>query len=299
MKALDALRHIVEQSGCRPKDIARLTEQQPSAIKAALAGPAAPPLDQIIAIANALGYELALVDVREVLAYDACFITRSARRRYRKGRKRVKSFEGPLAFDSDSIDLAACVAAQIKADSRKSGKKGGKKAKGAKAGDAKVAPKGASKGKGAASATASKRPHSSALADTFSATSDTAPVEAVQGGEVSVRISDARPNPHDLACRPSVALDPQQAPHNLASGPTQHYSMKEPKALRAAGPIPNILISDEPMPPMPDIPGMCDMLDMAAVMPRMPMAAVPFAPMQGMPAVGNAPFPPPLSPSMR
>lgn len=304
MKALEALRYIVEQSGCGPKAIGRMIEQPTSAVRAALDGPSAPPLDQIIAIANALGYELALVDAREVLAYDACFLTRGAQRRYRKGRKRVRSFEGPLAFDSDSIDLAACVAAQAKMASSKPGKKGGKKAKGAKARGVKVAAKDASKGKGAASAAdapveASTRSHSSALADIAPATSNAAPAEAVRDGEVSVRISDARPNPHDLTYRPSVALDPQRVPHDLASGPTQHYSMKEPKASQAAGPIPNILMPDEPMPPMPDISGMCDMPDMAAAMPSMPMAAVPSAPMQSVPAVGNVPFPPPLLPSMR
>lgn len=276
MRALDALRHIVEQSGCRPKDIARLTEQAPSTVKAALAGPGAPSVDQIIAIANALGYELALVDVREVLAYDACYLTSSAQKRYRKDRKRVASLEGPVVFDSDSLDLAALMAVQAKLKAGKRAKKGGKKAKGAKAASAKAA-----------------------------ATSDAATAEAAPASEVSVRISDAHPNPNSAEYRPSVTLKPQH-PMAAPAHPAQHFSMKEPRRAQDTGPIPRITVPDGCTPPSADAPDLPDMPAWAGAplpLPRipelgrqdafgMPMPAMPYAsaPMPGMPTMGGMPF---------
>lgn len=297
MKALEALRRMVEDSGCEAKAIGRMTDQSASAVQAALDGPAAPPLDQIIAIANALGYELALVDVREVPSYAAYYLSRTSSRRQRKARKRASTLAEPVVFDSDSIDLAAMMRGQGVRDAVKPKKKAkGKKAKAVKAakGGAQEAP----------AAGAPTRMEESVL-----------PAHE-PGADVSVRISEAHPNPYAPGYTPSLkmdadgriepdpdalgergVLDAQGSPDALSA---QHFYMKEPHGgAQSAGSIPAVPGSDMPL---PDMPGASEMhLPDMPPMPNIPsMPATASLPMPGMAAApGMPPMPASALPGMQ
>lgn len=303
MKALEALRRMVEDSGCEAKAIGRMTDQPASAVQAALDGPAAPPLDQIIAIANALGYELALVDVREVPAYDAYYLSRTSSRRQRKARKRASTLAEPVVFNSDSIDLAAMMRGQGARDAAKPKKK----AKGKKAKAVKIA-KGRAQEAPAAGASARME--------------ERVPPVHEPGADVSVRISEAHPNPYAPGYTPSLKMDAnghiELDPDAVGSGgvsdalgspdvpdalSAQHFYMKEPHGgAQPAGSAPVALDPDMPLPDMPSVPGMHlsgmppipDIPSMPATAPPpMPrMASMPGTPsmragtMLGMQAVG-------------
>lgn len=280
MKALDALRRMVEQSGCEAKAIGRMIDQPTGVVKAMLEGPGAPSIDQIIAIANALGYELALIDVREVPSYDAYFLSRTSPRSQRKSRKRTSTLVEPVVFDSDSIDLTDMMRSQGVRDAAKPKKKAkGKKAKAVKAakGRAQEAP---------------------AVGAPVRMEERVSPAPE-PGAAVSVRISEAHPNPYAPGYTPSLKMDADgriepdldavgrggvpdalgspDAPGALSA---QHFYMKEPHGgVQPAGSVPAILATDIPLPDMPGAPGMH--------LPGMP----PMSDIPSMPATASPPMP--------
>lgn len=300
MKALDALRRMVEQSGCEAKAIGRMIDQPTGVVKAMLEGPGAPSIDQIIAIANALGYELALVDVREVPAYDAYYLSRTSSRRQRKARKRASMLAEPVVFNSDSIDLAAMMRGQGVRDAVKPKKK----AKGKKAKAVKIA-KGRAQEAPAAGVSARMEERVSPAHE--------------PGADVSVRISEAHPNPYAPGYTPSLKMDAngriEPDPDAVGSGgvpdalgspdvpdalSAQHFYMKEPHGgAQSAGSIPAVPGPDMPL---PDMPGASEMhLPDMPPMPNIPsMPATASLPMPGMAAApGMPPMPASALPGMQ